>query len=83
LQARSSAWPKAAGRSKIRASTTPRVVTACQQSADRLAPHHAGLDHRTTLPPSLSPPWQTSGAEQCPIVAPPVAQSFPPLCGRQ
>jgi len=41
------------------------------------------FDYRTTLPPPLSPPGQTSGAERCPIAAPPVAQSFPPLCSRQ
>jgi hypothetical protein len=32
-------------------SSRPRAYlsSSCQQSADRMAPHHAGLDHRTTL----------------------------------
>src|SRR5208337_1578361 len=55
------------------------LSSLCQQSADRLAPRHAGLDHRTTLPTTLPPPWQTSDAQQCPAAAPPVAQSFPPV----
>jgi hypothetical protein len=54
-----------------------------QQSADRLAPHHAGLDHRTTLPPPVSPPWQTPGAQQRPVAAVLVAGSFPTVCCQQ
>src|SRR6267154_6219995 len=65
-------------------SSRPRAYLSSsrQQSADRLAPHHAGLDHRTTLPTPLPPPWQTSRAHQRPVAAPPVAQSFPPACFR-
>jgi len=62
---------RAAGRTRTKASTKPRAVTAsaylsslCQQSADRLAPRHAGLDHRTTLPTTLPP----RGKLRCPAV---------------
>jgi tetratricopeptide (TPR) repeat protein len=66
---------------KFEEPSRPRAYLSslCQQSADRLAPRHAGLDHRTTLPTTLPPPWQTSDAQQCPAAAPPVAQSFPPV----
>ena len=59
------------------------LPSSCQQSADRLAPHHAGLDHRTTLPTTLPPPRQTPGAKQCSVAAASVAQSLPPMCCRQ
>src|SRR4029077_15238470 len=59
------------------------LSSSCQQSADRLASHHAGLEHRTTLPTTLPPPWQTSGAQQRPVAAAVVAQSFPPVCCQQ
>src|SRR6266446_3773486 len=54
-----------------------------EQSSDRLAPGHAGLDHRTTLPTTVPPPWQTPGAQQRPVVAALVAQSFPAVCCQQ
>ena len=59
------------------------LSSSCQQSADRLAPGHVGLDHRTTLPPALPPPWQTSVAQQCPAAAPTVAHSFPTASRQQ
>jgi hypothetical protein len=64
-------------------SSWPRTYlsSSCQQSADRLAAGHAGLDHRTTLPPTVPSPWPTSGAQQCSVAAASVAQSFPPPMG--
>ncbi len=59
------------------------LPSSCQQSADRLASHYAGLDHRTTLPTPVSPPWQTSGAQQRPAAAVLVAQSFPTASRQQ
>ena len=59
------------------------LSSSCQQSADRLAPHHAGLDHRTTLPTTVPPPWQTPGAQQCPVAAALVAQALPTACCQQ
>jgi len=59
------------------------LPSSCQQSTDRLAPGHAGLDHRTTLPTTVPPPWQTPGAQQRPVAAALVAQSFPAVCCQQ
>src|SRR4029077_15239041 len=59
------------------------LASSCQQSADRLAAGHAGLDHRTTLPTTVPSPWPTSGAQQCPVAATLVAQSFPPASPQQ
>jgi hypothetical protein len=52
------------------------LSSSCQQSADRLAPGHAGLDHRTTLPPALSTSWYSSHCVAAPNCFSPCGSIF-------